>query len=416
MSVSELSWAVSSFDLANMASALPAGLLAERFGRRGCLLAVGCLLVSSFSALYAPGWYAVIVGRSLAGVCKSVAYVTVPGYLAEVVPAEARGRVTVALVAFDSLGMLVSMVAGPRISYNLMNGLSLVAAVVFWVAVAMVPETPYYLLAKGRQDEARSAMHWYRPYASHSVVDSMNRLEQSVQEDMREPGTYHELFEDDGNRVALMLVAGACFAQRVGGISCVVAYSTTTLPADGPVRPENVAAVFAAVRLAFTLAAAPLIDGFGRRPLSVGSHGCLAAVTATYAGYLYAAANTHLGGHWNWTPSVCVVLFTVAYSMGAGIVPGALVGEMFPANVKSQAVSVVAIVSSLGAFLTNKMYLLVSLATGAYVMFIIFTVVNITWAICAYLFLFETKAMSLSAIQDTLDDYNSSSESSAQNA
>jgi SP family facilitated glucose transporter-like MFS transporter 8 len=153
------------------------------------------------------------------------------------------------------------------------------------------------------------------------------------------------------------------------------------------------------------VAAVPLIDVYGRRPLLVGSHLALAAVTAAYAlCLLYVDDRPD-----NWGPSVCVVLFSVAYSMGAGIVPGALVGEMFPANVKSRAVTVVAVVSSLGSFVINKAYLPVSDAFGVYVMFFVFCAVNATWTVLAYQFLFETKGMSLSAIQDHLDDYNSSS-------
>ncbi|XP_026821688.1 facilitated trehalose transporter Tret1-2 homolog [Rhopalosiphum maidis] len=400
------SWAVASFDLANLVSAWPASLLAERAGRKGCLLTVGAGLVASFAVLYAPSRWAVFAGRSLAGVCKSVAYASVPGFMAEISADRARGRFNLVVVLSDSLGMLVALSVGPRVRYAVMNGLSLAVGLAFLVAVVRVPETPHYLLSKSRLDDARSALRWYRPRST--TVDNNRRLNQitlAVRDDMREPGTYRELFTDDGNRVAVLLVAGACFAQRAGGVGCVLAYSTTTMPANGPVHPGDVAVVFAVVRLACSVAAVPLIDVYGRRPLLIGSHLALAAVTAAYAlCLLYVDDRPD-----NWGPSVCVVLFSVAYSMGAGIVPGALVGEMFPANVKSRAVTVVAVVSSLGSFVINKAYLPVSDAFGVYVMFFVFCAVNATWTVLAYQFLFETKGMSLSAIQDHLDDYNSSS-------
>jgi len=404
------SWAVASFDLANLASAWPASLLAEHAGRKGCLLAVGVGLVASFGMLYAPGRWAVFVARSMAGVCKSVAYATVPGFMAEISADRARGRLNVIVVMSDSLGMLVALSVGPQVNYAVMNGFSLAIGLAFLVAVIRVPETPHYLLSKSRLDDAKKALHWYRPKST--ATDNNRRLNQimlAVRDDMRDPGTYRELFTDDGNRAALLLVAGACFAQRAGGIGCVLAYSTTTMPTHGPVRPGNVAIVFAAVRLACSLALAvvPLIDLYGRRPLLISSHLVLAAITAAYAlCLLYIDDRPD-----NWGPSVCVVLFSLAYSMGAGIVPGALVGEMFPANVKSRGVTVVSVVSSLGSFIINKAYLPISDAFGVHIMFFVFCVVNATWAILAYLFLFETKGMSLSAIQDHLDDYNSSSSS-----
>ncbi|KAE9537006.1 hypothetical protein AGLY_006813 [Aphis glycines] len=417
------SWAVASFDLASLVSAWPASLLAERAGRKGCLLAVGTGLAASFGVLYAPSRWAVFAARSLAGVCKSVAYASVPGFMAEISADRARGRFNLIVVLSDSLGMVVALSAGPRVGYTVMNGLSLAAALAFLVAVFRVPETAHYLLSKSRLNEARSALRWYRPRST--TADNNRRLNcitAAVRDDMRDPGTYRELFADDGNRAAVLLVAGACFAQRAGGVGCVLAYSTTTMPADGPVRPGDVAVVFAVVRLACTVAAVPLIDVYGRRPLLVGSHLALAAVTAAYALCLMPYNNNndddddnnHLSADNNWGPSVCVVLFSVAYSMGAGIVPGALVGEMFPANVKSRAVTVVAVVSSLGSFVINKAYLPVGDAFGAYVMFFVFCAVNASWTLLAYLFLFETKGMSLSAIQDHLNDYNSSSSSDSE--
>jgi len=408
------SWAVASFDLASLVSAWPASLLAEHAGRKGCLLAVGTGLVASFGVLYAPSRWAVFAARSLAGVCKSVAYASVPGFMAEISADRARGRFNLIVVLSDSLGMVVALSAGPRVEYTVMNGLSLAAALAFLVAVFRVPETAHYLLSKSRLKEARSALRWYRPRSTTADNNRrLNHITAAVRDDMRDPGTYRELFADDGNRAAVLLVAGACFAQRAGGVGCVLAYSTTTMPANGPVHPGHVAVVFAVVRLACTVAAVPLIDVYGRRPLLVGSHLALAAVTAAYALCLVLYDDDDLPDN-NWGPSVCVVLFSVAYSMGAGIVPGALVGEMFPANVKSRAVTVVAVVSSLGSFVINKAYLPVGDAFGAYVMFFVFCAVNATWTVLAYLFLFETKGMSLSAIQDHLNDYNSSSSSDSE--
>ncbi|XP_050430540.1 facilitated trehalose transporter Tret1-like [Adelges cooleyi] len=410
ISRSDHSWAVASFDLANMLSAAPVGCMADHLGRKGSLLTLGGLLVFSFGVLYVPlGPYAVFTGRFLAGVCRSVVYVTLPGYIAEITSKHVRGRLTVTLSAFDALGMLVSMSVGPRISYATANAASVVLSAIYLLAIVRVPETPYYLLSKNRPEKARKALAWYR--GRQDVHHELDRMTASVLEDMKEPATYHELFDDSGNRTALFLVVAACFAQRAGGISCIVAYSTTTLPENSLVRPENVAAVVAAVRLMFTLIAAPMIDKFGRRPLLINSHAALAVITLVYGSYLFADADGRDTGY-NWIPSVCVVLFSVAYSMGSGVVVGTLIGEMFPANVKSKAVAVVAIVSSLGSFFTNKMYLPVADLFGVYYMYFLFTVINAVWATCAYIFLFETKNMTLSDIQDRLDEFNSDSSES----
>lgn len=408
------STAVAVFDMTNVAFAWPAALMANRLGRRGCLLAIGAALVGSFGVLFAPGPYALFVGRALAGIAKALSLCTTPAFLAEIARPEARGRLNVVVACCDALGMLAALVAGPRCPYAVMNGLSLAAAVLFLVAAARVPETPAVLMARGRPVEAQRSHHWYQPSDSAADRDvQLARLRRSVRSDMAAPGTFHELFTDAGNRVALALVLAAVTAQRGGGITCVVAYSTSTLPADGPVVPDDVAVAFAAVRLTFTVAAMPLIDRFGRRPLLIGSHAACAAVCAVYSWSLYVADGSTVSG---WTLSACVIGFVVAYSVGAGAVPGALLGEMFPANVKSRAVTVVNITSSFGSFLSTASYLPVREAVGAYPVYGAFCVINATWAFCAYLFLFETNGMSLSAIQYTLDQYGTTKPSTNDNA
>lgn len=412
MTRSDHAWAVAVFDLANVLCAWPSGLLSDRIGRKGCLLVIGVTLSGSFGVLFAPSRWAVFAARSLAGVAKSLALCTTPAFLAEISTNEARGKLNVTVASFDSLGMLVAMTAGPRCPYAVMNGLSFVVALGVLAAVCRVPETPVFLLSRGRPLDARLSREWYLPGDTAELHDEqMDHLRRSVDEDMSSPDTFYELFADGGNLVALALVLGAVVAQRGGGITCVLSYTTTTLPADGPVNPHNVAAAFAVVRLAFTAFAASLIDRYGRRPLLIGSHLSCAAVSAAYAWFLYCAAADDGTGSLSpsvfvgWALCSCVVLFVAVYSLGAGSVPGALLGEMFPTNVKSRAVTVINVVASLCSFTATAAYLRVTDAFGVHVMYVVFCVVNASWAVCAYLYLFETNGVSLSEIQKTLDGY-----------
>lgn len=396
-------WTVSLFDLTNVACAWPAALLANLLGRRGCLLMIGVALVSSFAVLYIPGLFPLFVGRMLAGIAKALALCTTPAFLGEIARPEARGKMNVAVACCDALGMLVAMLAGPLLPYTVMNGLSLAMAILFLLAVMRVPETAVYLLSRGRPAEARQSHLWYQPGNTAAAHDEqLARMDRRVREDMAAPGTFRTLFTDTGNRVALALVLGAIVAQRGGGITCVMSYSTNTLPIGGPVDPDNVAVTFAVVRLVFTVAAVPLIDRCGRRPLLIGSHFGCAVVCAVYAWFLHAADGSATNG---WALCSCVVIYVVVYSVGAGAVPGALLGEMFPVNVKSHAVTVINIVSSFGSFVSTKAYLTVSQVFEVAIMYVAFCVINAAWAACAYLFLFETNGMTLSAIQDVLDEY-----------
>lgn len=403
MSRNDHAWTVALFDLANVLCAWPSGLLADRIGRKGCLLVIGNLLCVSFGVLFLPSRWALFTGRTLAGIAKALALCTNPAFLAEISTDEGRGKLNVVVACFDALGMLVAMMAGPWCPYQLMNGISLGIGIAFLVAVIRVPETPSVLLSRGQTVDARKSREWYRPDDTAAHHDQqMTRLRQSVHKELSSPGTFRELFVNRSNLVALALVLGSIVAQRGGGIACVLAYSTTTLPKDGPVDPHRVAVTFAVIRLVFTVAAVPLIDQFGRRPLLIGSHLACAVVSAAYAWLLSISNPDELIG---WALASSVVLFVAVYSVGAGAVPGALLGEMFSSNVKSRAVTVVNVVASLCSFITTGLYLKVTDAFGVHIMYIAFSVVNIAWAACAYIYLFETNGKSLSGIQEILHDY-----------
>lgn len=110
-----------------------------------------------------------------------------------------------------------------------------------------------------------------------------------------------------------------------------------------------------------------------------------------------------------WLPVASLIVYVATYSCGFGPLPWAILGEMFPINVKSYAGTISACFCWGTSFILVKYFEAVSDALGIHWSFWIFTICGVAAFLFVYTILFETKGMSLQAIQDRLNGRRSSS-------
>lgn len=109
-----------------------------------------------------------------------------------------------------------------------------------------------------------------------------------------------------------------------------------------------------------------------------------------------------------WLPIVSLILYIVVYSCGFGPLPWAILGEMFPMNVKAYAGTISAGFCWAISFVFVKYFEEVSISLGIHWSFWIFTICGVFGVLFVMLVLFETKGLSLQAIQDRLNNRNGS--------
>jgi len=139
------------------------GWYADRFGRRGALMASAVPLFCGW-VLIAGQWGCVslLVGRLLNGFGSAVVFTTFGVYVAETVAASRRGSWTVLGEASISVGALLALGLGQWLDARRLAAVAAAAALAVFVAVWQVPETPRYYLEHGRVDEARRSLDWLR--------------------------------------------------------------------------------------------------------------------------------------------------------------------------------------------------------------------------------------------------------------
>ncbi|WP_263367393.1 sugar porter family MFS transporter [Edaphobacter bradus] len=347
-------WANSCALIGCLIGSLAAGYLAERFGRRPILLVAAILFaVSSILTGWAHTFDAFIAWRITGGIAIGLASNVSPLYIAEISPAELRGRL-VSLNQFAIvIGILLAQIANWQIARPTPSGLSeaslfatwnvqygwrwmftavAVPAAIFTIASFFIPESPRWLLTHKRKDQADAVLTRVGgPFYARAEVANIEATVEA--ERLAEPSTWRELFRRPVRRILLIGVALAILQQWTG-INVLFNYAAEVYRSAGYGSNDillNIV-ITGAINLIFTILAMLLVDRVGRRWLML--FGCLGIGIS----HLLCA----MAYHANWK-GIAVLILTLSaiacYALTLAPVTWVLIAEIFPNRVRSQAIS-----------------------------------------------------------------------------
>ncbi|KAG8227204.1 hypothetical protein J437_LFUL003410 [Ladona fulva] len=377
----ESSWVSSLMALGALPGTLIGGLLIDKIGRRNSFILLGGIpaIIGWITMLLAHNPGTLYAGRFLIGVSAGAANTLAPVYIAEVSSASERGALCSMPQLMNTFGVMVQYTVGPYVSYHVLAGIDLIFPIVFVIGFFLIPESPYYLLAKSKRKDAEKSLVWFRgggrmkndePPAV-DVSHELNRMAQAIDEsgikDSSLLDSFKDVFASKGNRRAFLVTAGLLFAQQFSGIMVVLFNAETILRGSGDSKmtlsPSEAAMVVGAVQILASLVETMLADRAGRRPLLMLS--CiLSSVSLIALGvHAYLDVNQHEKAlSISWLPTASVVLFIITYILGLGPLPWAVLGEVFPSSCKSGASILSGCFCGLLAFVTSVTFLPLSLA------------------------------------------------------
>ena len=172
-------------------SALLAGFLCEWLGRK-LVLQMAATAFTVGAVLMAVSYYPAVLltGRGVVGVGVGMAAMSIPMYIAEIAPAALRGTLVVMYTMFVTGGQFVATVMNSALSYlsyevgwRLMLGLAGVPALLMFVGVLFVPESPRWLVFHGKSGRARKVLETMRP--SEVVEEEHMKIRQDFLEHRR---------------------------------------------------------------------------------------------------------------------------------------------------------------------------------------------------------------------------------------
>ncbi|CAH1782788.1 unnamed protein product [Owenia fusiformis] len=260
-----------------------AGKMNDRFGRKFTILTASFVFMLGAIVMGVAGSKEMLLGgRVVVGIGIGLSSMTIPMYIAESAPYEMRGRLVVINNMFITGGQFVASCIDGAFSYDhtdgwrYMLGLAGVPALIQFIGFIFMPESPRWLVIRGKLDKARHVLQLIRGY--QSVGKELQQIEQTsiaAHQAVQEKGqgsVFLEIFRTPHVRKALLL--GCCLQmfQQISGINTVMYYSATIIRMSG-VRDASsaiwLAAATAFINFIFTLLGVYLVEKIGRRPLTL---------------------------------------------------------------------------------------------------------------------------------------------------
>ncbi|XP_057339495.1 uncharacterized protein LOC130676995 [Microplitis mediator] len=406
ISEEEASWIGSLTPVGALVGGFFAGYLAETWGRRTTLLSsvipatLGWILIATGETVEI--FY---VARFIFGVALSISFTVLPMYCGEIAETSIRGILGSFLQLFITIGLLWAYSIGPYVSYTTFWITCGALPIAFFVFFFTMPESPYYLAAKGRKEEVISVLARLRGKSEDAVRIEADEIEATVQEAYNKEATITDLFTVKANFKALVFTCLLVIFQQMTGINVVLFYSENIFASAGNsgISSSIETIIVGIVQLIASCVTPLVVDRLGRRILLIIS-GTGTALSLGVLGlffYLKDAAKSDVSNI-GWLPIASLIIFIATYSIGWGPLPWAVMGEMFSTEVKSKASGIVVFACWFLAFLITKYFSNIALAFGQYTAFWLFGVFCILSVLFTVFILPETKGKSLQEIQNEL--------------
>ncbi len=357
-----LGFTVASALIGTILGSMISGRPSDAFGRRTVLIAIAVLyFISAVGCALPCNWYWLLFFRFIGGIGVGGASVVSPMYIAEISPAPLRGRL-VALQQFNVVfGVLLAVLSNFAISqmdlgpsdYRWMLGVEAVPAALFFVLLFFTPQSPRWLIGRGRIDEARSLLA-----RLGTDTDNLEEEVQAIKESfaLERHRVEEPFFRRQYLKPILLAIAIAAFNQ-LSGVNALWYYAPAIFKMSGASDQAAMLqpVILGVINLVFTMAALLIIDHVGRRKLMlIGSIGYIVSLGGVaWAFYAYAnafkiaaeavkagadipadvVAATGVGGM---VVMAGLLLFVAAHAFGQGSVIWVFISEIFPNRVRAR--------------------------------------------------------------------------------
>ncbi|WP_163712745.1 sugar porter family MFS transporter [Mangrovibacterium lignilyticum] len=384
--------------------ALFTGNFTKNYGRKKVMLATAVLyIISALGCALAESSAVLIIFRVLSGLAVGATSVVCPMYISEISPAHNRGR----LVSMNQFAITIGIVLAYIFDY-LLIGLGdnswrymLVVPALFGVLYLILilisfPESPRWLVAQGRKNDAASVM---RKIGGEQLIKSeLAEIERTIAEEKKKKQlAISELFQGKTGKIVLIGTLIAAL-QQITGINAVIMFAPEMFKAAGAAKADSVmmSMIVGLVNFLMTIVALWLVDKKGRKTLLLwGAVGMI--VSLAYLTWEFAKPVQY-------GPGVLAAMLVYISFFAASFAPvmWVIISEIYPNRIKGVAMSFSTAVSWLCTFLTVYFAPVIQGTLGLSYLFGIFGIFSVIAFVFVKIWIPETKGKSLEQIEKEL--------------
>lgn len=386
------------------------GWVGQSLGRKKTLIATAAIfIVSALLMAFAPSYAVLLAARFLAGLAVGAMEATVPTFLSELAPTKSRGRLATSNQLMIAIGILIAglinLFFSQDLSWRLSLGLAALPAAILLVLLLSQPETPRWLMMRGRPDEARRVLDSLLPPGeAQTSFDELQALRDtpdprlsSVSDESPDSLSMGALLRSRALRSIVLAAIFFAMLQQLVGINSILYYAPTILEklgfGTGTALVNTVG--FGVLSVGATVVSGLLVDRVGRRPLLIGGSVVLGASMLAVA-FVFGTGWLTLGGQI--TALVALAVFKAGFSLTWGPVMWVVLPELFPLRARSAGVSI-ATSAKIVVEVVFTLILAILLASNATVMYVVFAAFGIVAAVFVWRRIPETSGRSLEEIE-----------------
>lgn len=394
-------WAASSAIWGCVAGAMIAGYASDKWGRKKVLIITAILFfISALGSAVANDLTLFVLARFIGGVGVGAASMLSPLYISEVAPAKIRGTLVSVYQLAIVLGINIIYIVNYWISgtgtsewnvdygWRYMLGSETIPAVIFFALLFTVPESPRWLLKKGKDFVARNILVRVN---GEQATEIETEIKSTLNE---EKGSLKELF---GKRYRMALIIGVVLAlfSQITGINAVIYFAPEIFKSIG-IGVESALSqtiLIGIINTIFTFVALGLIDKAGRRKLLLwGVSGMVICLLGTGLCFYFKIYE----GPWL---LLFILGFIASFATSLGPIPWVIISEIFPTKTRGVAMSFCTLVLWVGVILITQLTPVLLDQLGGAGTFFIFMVNAIILLMFTWKFVPETKQKSLEEIE-----------------
>ncbi|KAL9700101.1 hypothetical protein quinque_003542 [Culex quinquefasciatus] len=396
------SWIASMAPLLMAAGCLVGGLMMERFGRKVTQLVLNVTFAAGFCLLsMASSYETILAGRFMTGFASGLVGQLTSVYIAETSDPKYRGILSAGFSFAVSFGVLISHLFGTFMHWKIAALCCSFFMVVSYVFVVFSPESPPWLLSKGRSSEAEEAFSWLRGDDTEAIKEFNDMVFKYTNGDSlkTKPTVLQNLSTPEFYR-PLMIPLIFFFVSQFAGVHIVSFYSVSIIHSIlGSNMNEYLAMIIVdVVRVIASLIPCVLLKVTRRRPLAMWS-GC--GTTISLAGLsIFLHFQTRIPQQLTWISLVFLLSYIVFINIGLFPLPWCMAGETFPQVTREIGSTMTTSFNFLSFFVVIKTGPLLFDSVGTDGAFMIYGGISLVGTLVLYAILPETKDRTLQEIEE----------------
>lgn len=380
--------------------ALMAGYLADRVGRRKTLLILAFLFIAgalliAFSKVYVQ----LLAGRIVSGIAVGIVSVVTPLYLAEIAPPHLRGRCVSLFQFCISLGIVLAFSMAFLFSegqnWEMLFFIGACFAFLQLLTILFIPETPYWMLSRGKNDLAIRTLRRLRKDLLWKIeIEEIHK--RKTEKHLKDKKQLADFFKPHMPYILMVGFLPSIF-QQITGVNAVVYYTPKIFQIAGSISATNsIIATFSVgiINCVATFFPIWMLDKIGRRQLLlIGSLGMAISLGILSFGFFSQSSAMDV------LTLISLMAYMASFTISLGPVTWVILSEIFPLKIRGRAIAYAMGLNWLANFAVSMVFPDMIAKWGGGWCFAFFAMIAFVCFLFVYRFISETKGKSLEEIE-----------------